>query len=95
MGHTSPPVLDKPALGWAPTLMLDPISWPMSGRLPLTGGDIEGEPSDTVLSDGASGLGARGAEGGGASPLPLPRMRPPPSLRPDISSRLFAQYIGL
>jgi hypothetical protein len=44
---------------------------------------------DIVLSDGAKGLAALGidADGGGASPLPLPRMRPPPSLRPDMVAK--------
>lgn len=52
----------------------------------MTGGEMDEEPIETVLSDGANGLDARGAVGGGARPLPLPKMRPPPSLRPDISS---------
>lgn len=68
-------------------LMLEPISGLKSGRLPLAGGDIEDEPRDAVLSDGGIGLVARGAAwpvGGGARPRPLPRMRPPPSLRPDM-----------
>jgi hypothetical protein len=68
--------------------MLAPMSCLRSGRLPLAGGDIDGEPPrDTVLSDGGNGLTDRGADGGvgGASPLPLPRMRPPPSLRPDMA----------
>lgn len=46
---------------------------------------------DTELSDrGGKGLAAREAEedGGGANPLPLPKIRPPPSLRPDIVTAL-------
>lgn len=70
----------------APTLMLEPISCPRSGRLPVAGGETDDEPSDTALSEGARELEAGIADGGvgGARPLPLPRMRPPPSLRPDI-----------
>lgn len=39
-----------------------------------------------LLSEGANGLTARWPrdEGGGARPLPLPRIRPPPSFRPDM-----------
>ena len=60
-----------------------------------------GETKETVLlSEGANGLTARwmaalvvkgegdgddDAGAGGARPLPLPKMRPPPSLRPDMS----------
>lgn len=51
-----------------------------------------GETKETVLlSEGANGLTARwtgDGDGddavGGARPLPLPKMRPPPSLRPDM-----------
>lgn len=52
----------------------------------LGGGDKDDEAMETVLSEGANGLAARGATGGvgGARPFPLPRMRPPPSLRPDM-----------
>lgn len=69
--------------------MLAPISWPSSAKLPLAGGDIDTEPIDTVLSDGGSGLADRGADGGvgGARLLPLPRIRPPPSLRPDMMAK--------
>lgn len=50
---------------------------------------MDDEPSEAVLSEGARGLAARVAEGrGGARPLPLPRMRPPPSLRPDMVEEL-------
>ena len=86
IGHTRPAPSASPGFGWAPTLILDPISWPISGRLPLTGGDIDAEPMETVLSDGGIGLEARGAADGGARPLPLPKMRPPPSFRPDMMS---------
>lgn len=69
--------------------MLDPRSWAKSGKGLETGGEAEDELSDRVLSEGAKGLGVRWwplmAGGvGGARPLPLPKMRPPPSLRPDI-----------
>jgi hypothetical protein len=72
----------SPALpfGCAPTLMLEPISWLRSARLPLAGGDIDDEATETVLSDGAKGLDDR-AGGVGPRPLPLPRILPPPSLR--------------
>ena len=52
------------------------------------------ECNETVLlSEGANGLRARGEcdgageddDDGGARPLPLPRTRPPPSLRPDMT----------
>jgi len=68
--------------------MLEPMSWLKSGRLPLASGDNDGDPIETVLSDGARGLLERGIVGGvgGASPLPLPRMRPPPSFRPDMAA---------
>lgn len=46
---------------------------------------MEDEPMDTVLSDVGSGLEGQAAAVGGARPLPLPRMRPPPSLRPDMA----------
>ena len=88
MGHSSPEASAPAPLLCAPTLIMAPIpSPPRSGRLlPVAGGDIDDDPIDTVLSEGAKGLAARGvdADGGGASPLPLPRMRPPPSLRPDM-----------
>lgn len=60
-----------------------------------------GETKETVLlSEGAKGLTARlRADGdgdgddndavGGARPLPLPKMRPPPSLRPDMLPGLW------
>lgn len=56
------------------------------------GGDIPlrfCEPIDKELaSDGAKGLDGRGAWAacGGARPFPLPRTRPPPSLRPDMAA---------
>lgn len=69
--------------------MLSPMAGPASSdAIPLTGGEMDDEPIDTVLSEAASGLPTRGAFAfggvGGASPLPLPKMRPPPSLRPDM-----------
>lgn len=54
----------------------------VGGEMPLRFWD----PRDSELaSDGAKGLLGRGAwtGWGGARPLPLPRMRPPPSFRPD------------
>lgn len=68
-----------------PTLILDPISGLSSGKPPLTGGDDDTEPTDTVLSDGGDrGLRERGVVDGGARPFPLPRIRPPPSFLPDM-----------
>lgn len=69
--------------------MLLPISWPgRSGDIPLMGGDIDEEAIEMLLSEAANGLATRGAFAaggvGGARPLPLPRTRPPPSLRPDM-----------
>lgn len=58
--------------------------WPRSGRLTLAGGDIDEEPIETVLSEVGIGLLGRTLGEGGARPLPLPKMRPPPSLRPDM-----------
>lgn len=94
MGHTS---IDESAPGplfCAPTLIISPRPCPRSVRLllpPVAGTDTDDDPIETVLSDrGGNGLAARG-EGdacGGANPLPLPRMRPPPSLRPDIVAAL-------
>lgn len=65
------------------------MSWPgISGEIPLTGGDIDDEAIEMLLSDAANGLATRGAfvigGVGGARPLPLPRTRPPPNLRPDM-----------
>lgn len=69
-------------------------SWPKDGSgLEETGGEIEfcgecWELNESVLpSDGANGLEDLGgwASGGGTRPFPLPRTRPPPSFRPDIS----------
>jgi hypothetical protein len=66
-------------------------SWAKSG----SGLDDDGEREtgvelceliETVLSDGAKGLAARGEwADGGASPLPLPRILPPPSFRADMT----------
>ena len=39
---------------------------------------------DRVLSDGATGLAAR-LSAGGRMPLPLPRILPPPRIRPDMT----------
>lgn len=53
-----------------------------------TGGEVDADVMETVLSEGAKGLEARWrtAEAvGGARPLPLPRTRPPPSFRPDMA----------
>ncbi|KAK5633734.1 hypothetical protein RRF57_009448 [Xylaria bambusicola] len=53
---------------------------------------------DKVLSDGTEGLVAlslRAAGGtGGARPLPLPKTRPPPSLRPDMAAEGGAYSTG-
>ena len=68
--------------------MLAPMSFPRSVKFEPTGGDIEDDLSEAELSDGVKGLAARGTFGGvgGARALPLPRMRPPPSLRPDMAT---------
>lgn len=80
MGHRRLDGSAEPPFGCAPTLMLEPISWLRSARLPLAGGDIDDEATETVLSDGAKGLEDR-AGGVGPKPFPLPRILPPPSLR--------------
>lgn len=63
--------------------------------MPLMGGDIDDEAIEMLLSEAASGLATRGAfvtgGVGGARPLPLPRTRPPPSLRPDMMMYLQGQ----
>lgn len=57
-------------------------------------------PIDGVLSEGAYGLVARCTAGdavaalGGARPFPLPRMRPPPSLRLDMAGRWAGCLLG-
>lgn len=85
MGHTRLDASAALPFGCAPTLMLEPISWLRSAMLPLAGGDIDDEAMETVLSDGANGLDDRGSAGGvGPRPFPLPRILPPPSLRPDM-----------
>lgn len=90
IGQTKSVTSPMPGFGCAPMLILDPISGLRSGKLPLAGGDMDDDPRETVLSEGGIGLVARGAAGevGGASPRPLPKMRPPPSLRPDMMGRL-------
>lgn len=59
------------------------------------GGDIEDEAIDILLSEAANGLATRGAFAtggvGGARPLPLPKTRPPPSLRPDMMNYFRGQ----
>lgn len=78
------------ALEGRPRLMLEVRSWVKVPKAADADGDAEEDPTETLLSDGANGLRDRltapgGIDGaGGASPLPLPRIRPPPSLRPDI-----------
>jgi hypothetical protein len=85
MGHTRLDASAALPLGCVPTLMLEPISWVRSARLPLAGGEMEEEATETVLSEGAKGLEDRATGGGvGPRPLPLPRILPPPSLRPDM-----------
>lgn len=66
--------------------MLAPISCPKSVKLELTGGDMEEDLNEVELSEGVNGLATRGTFGGvgGARPLPLPKMRPPPNLRVDM-----------
>jgi len=94
IGHTR---LDEEAaapLAGRPRLIFDARSCEVdSGSGLEEGGDMElGELKETVLlSDGAKGLAARGAwaGGGGARPLPLPRILPPPSLRLDMTSNLL------
>lgn len=46
--------------------------------------EASGEPMESVLSDGLADSCIAGGVGG-ARPFPLPKMRPPPSLRLDIS----------
>lgn len=77
----------------APRLMLEVRSWAerpaVTGGLE-TGGEMDDEVIDRVLSEGAKGLVALcwAADGAGdARPFPLPRMRPPPSFRPDMAKR--------
>ena len=80
--------------------MLAPISGPKAGgKDPLTGGDMEESIEGEIeLSDGAKGLVARGVDPeteeavrgvGGASPLPLPKMRPPPSFRAGMIGEMY------
>lgn len=98
MGQTSAPVA-APLLG-PPKLMFEARSCerPGSGLVELgepdPGESIDSPidpPIDGVLSEGAYGLVARCTAGdavaalGGARPFPLPRMRPPPSLRLDMA----------
>src|SRR5262245_5726944 len=73
-----------------PRLMLEVMSWLRPGSGLEAGGDADDELRESVLSDAANGLAALGRDGagdevGGASPLPLPRILPPPSLRPDMA----------
>jgi hypothetical protein len=91
--------------------MLEARSWARAAGKGLTelgepeAGDcsessIEPPPNDIVLSDGACGLVAllMADDGlGGARPFPLPRMRPPPSLRLVMTGELCAseeQQVG-
>jgi hypothetical protein len=82
-------------------LICEARSWLKSGRGPDEGGERElgvefRERNETVLaSDGAKGLVALGvwAGDGGARPFPLPRILPPPSLRPDIMCNCY--YCGV
>jgi hypothetical protein len=86
-------LVEAPSEGPARSI-LDVRSWLKSGRGPDDGGERElgvefREWNETVLaSDGAKGLAALGvcAGEGGARPLPLPRILPPPSFRPDMSN---------
>lgn len=91
MGHTSFEVEGSPLLGLAaPRLTADWRSFAKPGKglgLPTeteAGGE---EPDKTLSEEVATGLATRlgtGEGAGGASPLPLPRTLPPPSLRPDM-----------
>lgn len=82
------------------TVTLAARSCEKSASGPDEGGDNElgvefRELTDAVLlSEGAKGLAARGpwAEdgGGGARPFPLPRIRPPPSLRADMVAAVLS-----
>ncbi|MBE3044476.1 hypothetical protein IMZ48_18290 [Candidatus Bathyarchaeota archaeon] len=77
-------------LAWRPTLMLVARSCGRSGRLADGAGDPERELRSPLASDGGMGLPTIGRDGeeaprvadGAASPLPEPRILPPPSLRP-------------
>lgn len=87
MGHTSlepeaPALLGPTPL---PTLTADVKSWANPGKGLGVPADMEalGDPIESVLSDGLADSCTAGAAGG-ARPFPLPKMRPPPSLRPDI-----------
>ena len=82
------------------------MSWAKSGELLLAGGDNDDEPKDTLLSEGAKGEAERGTApvaGGDVvvedagdeataapRPLPEPRMRPPPSLRADMTDEVVS-----
>lgn len=77
-----------------PRLMLE-VRSPGADRLARaggldTGGDADDDSIERVLSEGANGLVALCCTPGGvggARPLPLPKMRPPPSFRPDMAKR--------
>lgn len=98
MGQASFPLVAAPFEG-PPKLTLEARSWPKSAKGLEEGGDAEfGDENlegrePTLLSDGGNGLAARALgswcvaaedDEGGARPLPLPKMRPPPSFRPDM-----------
>lgn len=75
-------------LPWRPTLMFVARSWDTSGRLDGAA-DPETELKSALASDGGTGLPTVGrdeseppCDADAASPLPEPRIRPPPSLRP-------------
>lgn len=92
IGQTSL-VVESPGFGASPKRTWDERSWARSvmDRPPEL--LDAAEAADWLVSDGAKGLlercGRAAACVGGARPLPLPRMRPPPSLRPDMVPALF------
>lgn len=89
-------------------LIFEVRSWLKSGSGLDEGGEMEFcvefplEWKEMVLlSDGANGLAARGAElawtgagAGGARPFPFPKILPPPSFRPDIVQFLCGSSEG-
>jgi hypothetical protein len=88
IGQTSFVLLDLDRDG-PPRLMFEARSCGRSERDPEAGGEADDEFMDSVLSEGAKGLAVRwtwwaAGDCGGARPFPLPRIRPPPSLRPDM-----------
>lgn len=82
---------DLDELAWRPTLIFVARSCDRSGRLADGAGDPVMELRSPLTSDGGTGLPTLGRDGDdppgdaeGASPLPEPKILPPPSLRPDM-----------